>query len=258
MAIDPKLLSRLQKVFERLADPDPGSRAGALSGLFEMCAREGIDLRDLKIHTGDRMDGWDAWERLQKITDNLRESWETTDAANAAQIKKLRAEIEALKKAKSGRRTKALNDALTQLREAREEITKLKAASANDADHAYQARIAELDNKLTAERTKTDDMDHAYQARIAELEAGLVAAAEITRDPWYERVAQWLAARPNEYRHPTVVILQAALGIDTSQQDVEAGRRLAKVMAGIGGWKPSTNIPHGSTRARGYIRPRYT
>jgi hypothetical protein len=78
-----------------------------------------------------------------------------------------------------------------------------------------------------------------------------IAALTPKPDPWLDRVARWLAARPNEHRHLTASILHGAIGIPPSMQDVAAQRRLGYFMRMIGIWRPSTNIDGSSKRGRG-------
>jgi hypothetical protein len=228
MAIDPKRIETLQKIYVRLFDENPGTREAALNSLRAWCKTEGVDpVFGLKLAPEGMGSGDTALRARLAMAETVADVQRTTIAALNAENARLKRDNSTLRSRSRDRRTQEA------LSEARQEIERLNKA-ADDADHLHQ-RIADLETQLADERAK-------HEPEI---------------DPWHDRVTAWLADRPDAYRHATCVILQGAIGIAERNQDSEAGRRLAAIMQRIGGWSDASNIPHGLRRVRGYSRPKY-
>lgn len=129
----------------------------------------------------------------------------------------------------------------------------LKAASSNTIA-ALNAHIIELEvqlDEVPALRTQINNL----QAQVKHLEDER-AAAEPDPDRWQTKVENWLA-EDADWRYASCTILEEACGIPMAIQDIDAFRRLGRIMRIIGGWTESTNIPFDGRRVRGYQKKRY-
>jgi hypothetical protein len=131
----------------------------------------------------------------------------------------------------------------------------------NDAQEvaALRAELRTAKNDLAIERNQREAAE-GHKDRLGQENKRLLEEIERLKGPpdkWQPLIEKFLADHPDEYRHPSLIILRDALGIPEREHESGAFRRLARVMRRIGGWQNSSNIPYRDGRVHGWMKPRY-
>jgi hypothetical protein len=233
------LNGRWQNTVIKLVDPNQGTREAAANALYNMAQSQGIDLRDFELRKKSGAARRPASRdpvHFQLVAENLRLQAELLDA-----------------KLEVGRRE-------YKLREQQEEIERLQASN-YEMNAGTAQQIAAL-NKTLAERDaeiarlKANAKGHTYEPPAEDRAETQTEEDDMAkRDPWQTLIARFLRQHRVD-RISTYELLEDAVGIPAAEHSTDTGRRVSRIMAAIGGWRPSTNIriePQGAIM-RGYIK----